>query len=83
VAELVAVFQRRHTAEEGAAHELLGDRRSALRKERGAAYLVVASATYETSRQHPDSDLPQDSRQAEVVDPVVGKEALVSRLTYT
>ncbi len=77
VAKLVAVLLRRHAAEKSAAHELLGNRRSALREERDAVHLVVTAAPHKPSCQHADPDLPEHARHAEVVDPVVGEEALV------
>ena len=76
-AKLVAVLLRRDAAEKIAAHELLGNRRPALREERGAVDLVVTAAPDKPPRQHADPDLPEHARHAEVVDPVVGEEALV------
>ena len=37
----------------------------------------MTAAPHKPSRQHADPDLPEHARQAEVVDPVVGEEALV------
>src|SRR5688572_25852569 len=77
MAKLVAVLLRRHTAEKDAAHKLLSNRGSALREQRDAVHLVVSAASYKPSRQHTHPDPPKHSRDAQVVDPVVGEETLV------
>jgi hypothetical protein len=43
VARLIAVLPRRHALQKIAADELLGERRPALRKERGVVYVVVSA----------------------------------------
>ena len=75
--KLVAVLLRRLAAEKAAAHELLSNRRPALREERSASYLVVRAAPSPAVPPACRPDLPDHARQAEVVDPVVGEEALV------
>ena len=77
MAKLIAVLLRFRLAEEIATHELLGNRRSALRKERRAFHLVVTAAPHKPAGEHADSDLREHARQAEVVDPVVRKKAFV------
>ncbi len=46
-------------------------------KSAAPSHLVVTTAPQQPSRQHADPDLPEHARQAEVVDAVVGEEALV------
>ena len=46
-------------------------------KSAAPSQLVVTAAPHEPSRQHADPDLAEHARHAEVVDPVVGEEALV------
>ena len=71
VPKLVAVLLCHHAAEKGPAHELLRDRRPALREERRAGDLVVTAAPQQPTRQHAGPDLPEHARHADVVDPVV------------
>ena len=66
-----------NAAEETATHELLRDRGPTLREERGAAELVVTAAPYESPDQHAESDSPEHARQTQIIDAVVGEEALV------
>ena len=77
MAKLVAVLLRRLAAEKVAAHELLSNRRPALREERSASHLVVRATPHQPARQRAAPNLAEHARQAEVVDPVVGEEALV------
>ena len=66
-----------NAAEETATHELLRDRGPTLREERGAAEFVVTAAPYESPDQHAESDSPEHARQTQIIDAVVGEEALV------
>ena len=78
MAKLVAVLLRGNAAEETAAHELLRDRRPTLREERGAAELVVTAApspVVQTSM--PSLTLPSTRGRLQIIDAVVGEEALV------
>jgi hypothetical protein len=48
-----------------------------LREEIGAADLVVTAAPYESPDQHAESDSLEHARQTQIIDSVVGEEALV------
>ena len=79
VPKLIAVFLRRLMLEKDAPHELLRDRRAALREDRPAAHVVAPSSREQPHGPCADSNLADHARHARVVHAVVREEALVLR----
>ena len=75
--ELIAVFLSGHVFEEIAAHELLGDGRSALGEDGGAIGRIPLSHLREAPQQIQNPEFAHDAGKSEVVDSVVGEEVLV------
>ena len=74
---LVLVLVRGHVPEKDSSHELLGDRRAALRKDPWHACLVVSSRPHEACHHVSNPDLAHHARQAGIVDAVMREEVLV------
>ena len=77
VAELVAVLLSHHGLEKISANELLGDRRSALRKDCGVIRDVPLSHSRQAAHQIAEPDLAQHARKGPVVNTGMGEEVLV------
>jgi len=77
VPELDAVLLSRELAEEIVPNELLGDRRSALREERRATYLVLPAQPWQARQQASHLDFDQQARNCGIVDATMRKEVLV------